>query len=118
MRAGKMGQPDNLKISTSNSCEAADPSTQMRGCQIQLLTTETELVPWLGRFLDESISSRADPYSRGMALIDPCMLTSITVSRPVDTAQMFPEGFPVLEGIWVWQQPSNQTQGQMSPLWE
>ena len=55
MKAGKMGWPDELKIMTSKSCEAADPATQIRGCLIWLLTTETELVPRLRRFLDESI---------------------------------------------------------------
>ena len=45
MRASKVGQLDELKFSVSKSCEAADPSTQMGGCQIQLKTPKTESVP-------------------------------------------------------------------------
>ena len=96
------GPPDELKNSESKSGEVDDLSTLMTGYLFQLLTTETELVPQIGKFLDESIIVSADPYLGGLALLNPWMLTSIECVKTstMDTAQVLPECFLVLEVVW------------------
>ena len=71
IRTGEMGWVDEMESSVSNSCEASDPSTPMIGCQFQLLVTEAELVPCMGKLLNECIVFSVDPYSGGMALLEP-----------------------------------------------
>ena len=43
-----MGWMDELKSLGSNSCEVADPSIPMIGCQFWLQVVETGLVPKVG----------------------------------------------------------------------
>ena len=104
MRTGEMGQPDELKSLASNSCEEADPSTPMIGCQFWLLVAETELVPWVGQLLNECTLVSADPYAGGMALLNPQLLASIghIQTSTMDTAKVLSECFPVLKGIGMW----------------
>ena len=58
--------------------------------------------PMTGRTPRQKYQSKVHPYSRELALIVLCKLMSIghVKAGTVDTAQMFPEGFPVLKGIW------------------
>ena len=88
-----MGWPDDLKSSVSNSCEAADPSISMIGCQFQLPITETELVPQMGKFLNEHIIVSVDPYLGRLALLNFPMLMSIghVMTSTMDTAKVLSE---------------------------